>query len=281
MSIDVHQADLRLDDGRTLHTYDIGPRDARLAVMWHHGTPNIGLPPEPLFPAAEHLGLRWISYDRPGYGGSTAAPGRNIASAAGDASRVADALGIERFAVMGHSGGSPHALACGALLKGRVDAVISVAALAPFDAAGLDWFAGMGPSGVASLRAAVDGRAAKERHEAAASDAAPDFTPEDWAALEGAWSWFGKVVRPALKDGPGPLIDDDLAYVASWGFDPAAVTAPVLLLHGGRDRIAPSAHSVWLSRRCPSSELWVRPQDGHISILKSADAALEWLAARH
>ena len=73
-----------------------------------------------------------------------------------------------RFAVMGHSGGGPHALACGALLPDRVVAVVVGAGLAPYGADGLDWFAGMVPAGVASLRAAVAGRAAKEAHQAIA-----------------------------------------------------------------------------------------------------------------
>src|ERR671910_2718554 len=103
----VTETDLELGDGRTLHVYDTGTDDAdgRLAVFWHHGTPNIGAPPEPLFPAAARLGIRWVAYDRPGYGGSTPRPGRDVASAASDAARVADALGVGRFAVMGHSGG--------------------------------------------------------------------------------------------------------------------------------------------------------------------------------
>ena len=146
------EVDLELGDGRTLHAYDTGAgvTDGRLAVFWHHGTPNIGTPPEPLFAAAEELGIRWVSYDRPGYGGSTAYPGRTVASAAPYVAVVADALSIDRFAVMGHSGGGSHALACGALLPERVLGVVSVAGLAPFGAEGLDWFAGMADSGVAS-----------------------------------------------------------------------------------------------------------------------------------
>jgi len=64
----VAETDLELGDGRTLHVYDTGADDAerRLAVFWHHGTPNIGAPPEPLFAAADRLGIRWVSYDRPG-----------------------------------------------------------------------------------------------------------------------------------------------------------------------------------------------------------------------
>jgi pimeloyl-ACP methyl ester carboxylesterase len=275
----VTEVNLELSDGRTLHVYDTSANDrgGRLPVFWHHGTPNIGAPPEPLFAAADQLGLRWVSYDRPGYGGSTPSPGRNIASAAADVAAVADALGIERFAVMGHSGGAPHALACGALLLGRVDAVVAVATLAPFDADGLDWFGGMAASGVASLRAAAAGREAKERYEASGAEYDPEFTPADLAALSGSWSWLLEVVRPAMEAGPAALIDDDLAYTAPWGFDPADVKAPVLFVHGEQDRVAPSAHSEWLARRCPSSELRLSPDDGHISILNSAEEALRWI----
>ncbi|MGP3970798.1 alpha/beta fold hydrolase [Streptomyces sp. 6N223] len=280
------ETDLALGDGRTLHVYDTGEggSQGRLVVSWHHGTPNLGTPPQPLFAASERLGIRWISHDRPGYGGSTPLPGRDAASAAGDVARVADALGIERFAVMGHSGGGPHALACAALLPDRVTAAVSISGLAPlgaFEAEGLDWFAGMAPSCEASLRAAAEGRAAKERHEATAAFDSEMFTPEDHAALAGPWSWFGSVVGPALAGGPGGLIDDDLAYASPWGFDPARIAAPVLLAHGERDRVVPSAHGRWLAGRCPSAELRIGPGDGHISVLDGGgEAALEWLVGR-
>jgi pimeloyl-ACP methyl ester carboxylesterase len=123
------EIDVALDDGRTVHAYDTGGAD-RLAVVWHHGTPNIGAPPAPLFDDADRLGLRWVGFDRPGYGGSTPLP------------------------------------------------------------------------------------------------------------------------------------------------------APVLLLHGGRDAIVPAEHSAWLARRCPAAELRLAPDDGHISILAGAPAALERLRAQ-
>src|SRR5215213_11655451 len=227
----VTETDLKLADGHTLHAYDTGTDGAagRLAVFWHHGSPNIGAPPEPLFAAADRLGIRWVSYGRPGYGGSTPRPDRDEASAAGDASAVADALGIDRFAVMGHSGGGSHALACAALLGERVMGAVVVAGMAPFGAEGLDWFDGLGPAGVAELRAAAAGRAALEKH-LAQSDDEPEFTPEDEAALAGEWSWFDDVVDSALAGGMGGFIDDDLAGVGAWGFDPADVVAPALFL---------------------------------------------------
>ena len=88
----VTEFDLVLPEGRTLHVYDTG--GTGLPVVWHHGTPNVGEPPEPLLPAAARLGIRWVSYDRPGYGGSSARPGRDVASAAADVATLADALGL-------------------------------------------------------------------------------------------------------------------------------------------------------------------------------------------
>jgi pimeloyl-ACP methyl ester carboxylesterase len=199
-----------------------------------------------------------------------------VASAADYVSCVADALGIDRFAVMGHSGSGSHALACVELPERVLGAVI-VAGLAPLGAEGLEWFAGMSASGAASLRAAAERRVAKERYEASGTEYDPEmFTPEDHAALSGAWSWVLDVVNPAMEAGTDGLIDD-LAYVAPWGFDPARAGAPTLFLHGGRDRVVPSSHGEWLARRCPSAELWLSPDDGHISYLNSGAAAMEWL----
>jgi len=117
--------DLDLGDGQTLHVYDTG-RPAAHTILWHHGTPNLGAPPVPLFGDA----VRWVSYDRPGYGASTRAPGRDVASAARLTAAVVDRLGLDRFAVVGHSGGAPHALAVAALLPERVTAVVAGSSLA-------------------------------------------------------------------------------------------------------------------------------------------------------
>ena len=180
-------------DGRTLRAYDVPVDDPVLTVVWHHGTPNVGTPPEPLLPASAARRIRWVSYDRPGYGGSTPHPGRDVASAAGDVEAIADALGLDRFAVLGHSGGGPHALACAALLPDRVVAAVSGSGLAPYPADGLDWFAGINPAGTAELRAAVEGRAALEQVLSASEYDPEMFTPTDHAALEGDWGWLGRI----------------------------------------------------------------------------------------
>jgi pimeloyl-ACP methyl ester carboxylesterase len=277
-------AEVELSGGRTLHYYDTGEDgpDDRVAVFWHHGSPNIGSPPVPLFAAAADNGLRWVSYDRPGYGGSAQNPGRDVASAAADVAAIADALGIGRFVVLGHSGGGPHALACAALLPERVLAAVSLSALAPFDADGLDWFAGLSPGIAAENRAAMGGQAALEAHwaDAEPEDMGAFFTKADLAALGGSWSWLAGVADQAMQQGNEGFLGDVLAGVQPWGFRPDAISIPVLILHGDKDRMVPTAHGEWLAAHCPTAELRLAPGAGHITVLDSAPSALEWLRAQ-
>jgi pimeloyl-ACP methyl ester carboxylesterase len=100
------------------------------------------------------MGIRLIAYDRPGYGLSDRHRGRAVADAATDVAAVADNLGIDRFAVLGRSGGGPHALACAALLPDRVACAAALVSLAPRYAEGLDWFEGMNEQNVQEYRAA-------------------------------------------------------------------------------------------------------------------------------
>jgi pimeloyl-ACP methyl ester carboxylesterase len=282
----VTETDIGLADGRTLHAYDTGGDaggpGSSPAVIWLHGSPNIGSPPEPLFAAAAASGLRWVSYDRPGYGGSSPHEGRSIASAAADVAAVADALGLDRFAVLGHSGGGPHALACAALLPERVAAAVSLSAPAPFDAAGLDWFAGWSPGLAAENRGAAGGRAALEAHWAGAEpeDMTAFFTEGDLAALEGRWAWVGEVAGAAIRQGGDGLAEDTLASVQPWGFQPDSVKVPVLLVHGGGDKMVPPAHGEWLGAHCPAAELRLVPGAGHVTVLDAAPEALTWLGQR-
>lgn len=286
----VTEADVRVAGGRILHAYDTradamasGPAapGSPVAVFWLHGSPNVGSPPEPLFAAAEANGLRWVSYDRPGYGGSGPHDGRTVASAAADVAAVADALGIGRFAVLGHSGGGPHALACAALLPERVIAAVSVSGPAPFDADGLDWFAGWSPGIAAENRAAAGGRAALEAHWAGAGPEDMDafFTEADIAALAGRWSWLAGVAGQAMQQGSEGLLEDTLAGVRPWGFRPGAIRVPVLIMHGAKDKMVPCAHGRWLAARCPAAGSRIVPDAGHITVLDSAPEALTWLAA--
>lgn len=267
-------------DGRTLHVYDSGPADAALTVFWHHGTPGTGDVPENLLPASARRGIRWVSHDRPGYAGSTARRDRSVASVAADVAAIADALGVDRFAAFGHSGGGPHSLACAALLPDRVVAAVSVSGPAPYGAEGLDWFDGMYPSGEAELRAALTGPGALATLLETSGYDPEMFTPDDHAALAGELRWLGASAGRGMESGLDPMVDDDLTLVRPWGFTPGQVTPPVLLLHGGRDRVIPVAHGEWLGAHLPSAELRILPEDGHVSVLTHAEVALDWLDER-
>lgn len=278
----VSEHDLELPDGRNLHYYATHAENAtepELAVFWLHGSPSFGEPPVPLFEAATALGLRWVSYDRPSYGGSTGQPGRDVAAAAADVAAVARAQGLDRFAVVGYSGGGPHALAAAALLPDQVVATVTLACVGPYGVEGLDYFDGMGVE--AELKAAVQGRAELE-HELTTTEFDPSvFTALDHAALREDWNWLNTTSGKAFEQGLDGLLDDDLATVRPWGFDLSAINGPVLMVHGEDDRMVPAAHTRWLADHVQGAELRLSPGVGHVSVLSAeAEAALAWIRAR-
>ncbi|MFV0634164.1 alpha/beta hydrolase family protein [Demequina sp.] len=272
---------LTASDGRTLRLHDAGTRGQgpSLPVFWHHGTPGIGEPPAPLLALADELGMRLLGLDRPGYGGSERLPGRRIGEIADDVADAADALGFDRYGVLGYSGGGPHALACAAS-DPRVVAVVSVAGMAPRAADGLDWYDGMIASGRRVLGAAEQGEQQRRAAEDEGYD--PEFLFPDLAALDGPWEWLGRIASACGPDDLDGAVDDDLAYVHEWGVEPTAIEAPVLLIHGEADRIVPVGHAHWLDSALREAEVDVELRvidgAGHISVLGLADEGLRWIA---
>lgn len=261
-----------------LRAYDTG--DAGIPLIYHHGTPNIGPPPQPLHAAARELGLRWLGFDRPGYGGSERVAGRRVSDAAETTLAVADALGLDRFAVWGHSGGGPHALAAAHAAPERVIAVVSIAGLAPMNALGRKWFKGMEGPGAGELKAAIKGgEPLREYLESTEFDPVM-FTDADLAALEGEWSWFNDIAAQGVAGGLDGSVDDDVAYVAPWGFDPAEIVPPTLIVQGEKDRVVPVQHGRWLADAIPGAQYIEVPDAGHISVLSEGARALEWVAAQ-
>jgi pimeloyl-ACP methyl ester carboxylesterase len=265
-----------LPDGRVLVAHDGGePTDgARLTVVWHHGSPQSGRILQPIAEAAAPRGIRLVSFARAAYGGSTRNAGRDVASVGIDVEHLADTLGLQRFAVMGASGGGAHALACAARMPDRVTGVVTFASPAPFTTA-FDWFAGM--RSPAALRAAVLGFEARTAFAATDQFDRAQFTAADWAALAGPWQALGQDAQREGEAGPDGLVDDDLALTAPWGFDLAEVRQPVLLVHGGEDRVIPIAHGRYLLDALSAAQLWVRPHDGHVAVLLALPVAMDWL----
>jgi pimeloyl-ACP methyl ester carboxylesterase len=259
-------------DGRTLAVEDAGDRDGR-PVMGHMGTPGgRRLYGSRTLADAERRGLRLITYDRPGYGGSTPEPGRSMADCAGDVQVICEALGIDSLPMWGISGGGPHVLACAALLPDLVPAAASLASPAPYDAEGLDWLAGFSQEAIDEVRLTLEDRAGarayfeEEREKIVAASPAQvalymqTFMPGVDLALA---TDEAVSMQLALAPGIEGSWDDCVAQLTPWGFDVARISVPVLLLHGAQDRAVPFSHGQWLASRIPGVETWFFDDEGH------------------
>ncbi|MGD0193481.1 MAG: alpha/beta hydrolase [Candidatus Dormibacteria bacterium] len=281
-------------DGRKLAVTEGGDPDG-VPCLVHQGTPNSRLQYGPDVAVAREHGIRMITYDRPGYGGSTPQPGRTIADCAADARTICAGLGIERILSWGISGGGPHVLACAALLPDLIPAAASLASPAPFDAEGLDWFAGMGELNTDDYRLMVRDKVAArakleaERVEMLGANAeqvleiittlvspvdAAVFTPE-----------LAQYFVDSAADGLGPGCEgwweDGVADVEPWGFEFSDISIPVLLLHGRQDRFVPFGHGVWLAAQIPAVEARLTEEDGHLTLtVHHSGEIYDWLLER-
>ena len=272
---------------------DGGP--AGRAVFALHGTPGSRAVYPPFLDDARAQGLRLITYDRPGYGGSSPVPGRTVGSTAGEVATIADALGVERFGVWGFSGGGAPALACAAILPRRVVGAAVIAGVAPYPAEGLDWLAGTGEANATDFRLMVDDRPAwleksqRDREEMLGWDAAKlregfaSLCSEvDRAALTDPVAEFLRLqMHEGLRPGDAGIRDDNLSVILPWGFDPAEVRVPVQVWHGGEDRFVPFSHGQWVAKRVPGAEAHLLPDEGHLSLwLRHVPEVHRWLASR-
>lgn len=281
----------RAGDGRTLAFVERGTTDG-MPVLVCHGTPGSRLTRHPDPAMYERHGMRMVAYDRPGYGRSDPHLGRSVSDAAADIAAIADELGFERFAVVGGSGGAPHALACGALLGDRVVRVGALVTPAPSDSPDFDFFTDLAEINVKEFGAAVEGREAIEAHLQAYVDELrrdPDAVI-DQIATELPEVDRKLVSRPefravmkesfveGVRQGVRGWADDDLAFAKPWGFDPEQVEAEVRLWQGELDVLAPRSHGEYVASRLPNARFELLEGGGHF-LDEEWGIVLDWLAA--
>ena len=284
-----------LADGRRLEVLAAGPDDG-LPLVMHNGTPVGLVAYAPMVDAAARRGLRLVMCARPGYGDSTALPGRRVADVTGDVAAVLDELGAPRFVTVGSSGGGPHALACAARLPARCLAAATMAGVAPFTAEGLDWLDGMGAENVEEIGAATAGEAQLTSYlEAEAASLTTITGPEvadglgdlisaaDKAAATGEFAdYLAASFRAAVRTGIAGWRDDDLAFASDWGFTmaEAGAGAPVAVWQGDQDMMVPWAHGNWLAVHIPGAVAHLLPGEGHLTLgITSFGAILDDLLA--
>jgi len=280
-------------DGRELDFQVSGPAGG-VPLLFHHGTPGSVVPVRSMARAVAARGLRLVTYSRAGYGASTRHPGRSVADVVPDVRAVLDHLGADRCVVAGWSGGGPHALATGARLRERVAGVLCIAGVAPWQADGLDFLAGMGEQNIDEFGAAVAGEEPLRAYlEAAAVDLrnpspldivrelSTVLPPVDVAALTdefGADTAAG--FAEALRTGVDGWLDDDLAFTRDWGFDLDEIAVPTFVWQGSADLMVPFAHGRWLAEHVPDAVVHLQNGEGHLSLaLGALDRMLDDLVA--
>jgi pimeloyl-ACP methyl ester carboxylesterase len=270
-----HRGSLRLFDGRRLAYCEAGPRTG-VPVFYCHGAIGTPLGREvDLEAIAASVGVRYIAVSRPGIGGSDPAPGRTVLTFAGDLRQLADALELDRFAVVGVSAGGPYALAAARELPDRVARVAVCSSLSPLcaphrtpgmrrriraalalvaRAPGL--CATVGDAALPAIRSHPELLSRVIAAHAAPGERARLRCPDERSAASA--SFF-----EAASGGLRGLVDDYLTYSRPWGFSVAGVETEVQLWHGLHDPLVPIEHALQLAITLPRCALFLDPDEGH------------------
>ena len=284
---------VRLPDGRVLGYADYGD-PAGEPVIYSHGWPSSRYQARLLHDLAAERGLRVIAIDRPGVGLSDPLPGRSFASWPRDVARLADALGIGRFRLLGMSGGGPYALATAAALPERVIAAAVLCGAPPFgnpaDRADLHWTYRALIALKRLRRAVTPAVIAASRGMIARGIDRPPMTwllrtipPSDREAIADAacWESVTRSYLEAVRRGADHVLTEGELYLQPWDFSPEDIRVPVAFWHGLADRNLPCDVAKKLAARVPGAEGHWEQGEGHYSLpLRYRATVLDWLRSK-
>jgi pimeloyl-ACP methyl ester carboxylesterase len=276
----VRMKSIVLKDGRRLAYAEYGDPDGKPLFLFH-GVPGSRIFRPPLDDLTARKNVRLITVDRPGYGGSDFRPGRRIRDWPADVSDLADALGLDRFAVCGHSGGGPYGLACAAFIPKRLAAAGLISSLGPPDSPGM-------LNGIVLLnrlgftvgrrlpwplfRSAMDlvcRRAGDHPEEFVHPDFRHPANPDNaMIALPGELRVFHESTREAFRAGILGHAWEGYLLVHPWGIPLHDIPFPVDLWHETADVDAPVGMGRAIARALPHCRARFLEGEGHLLIYK-------------
>ncbi len=269
---------MELPDGRRLAYAEYGDPEGE-PILYCHGFPGSRLEARLFHNPAQKHGLRVISADRCGLGGSDPKPGRRLLDWAADAEALMDRLGIGRFFVVGVSGGGPYATACAHRCRTRLNGVTLVCPLGPLDRPDLlhamRWYAQINFRSIRALPHLMD---LTYRYSiiplaqtwpqwiyqmmlgmAVAPDAAVLKRPQVRSVIT-------RSLREAIRQGADGILREMKLYTEPWDFDPSEIALPVQLWHGTADQTVPILHSQTLAELLPDCTTHFIEGEGHFSL---------------
>jgi pimeloyl-ACP methyl ester carboxylesterase len=276
-----------LGDGRRLGYAAYGPPEGD-PLLFFHGTPGSRYARVPDRSGLVDRGVRQLTLERPGFGLSTHDPGRELLDWPGDVEAAADALGLGRFAALGHSGGAPYALACAARIPDRLTAVGVTGGLGPLSAPGATdgmtianrigfrlarvplvlrpflWYR------IRAIRSDPAGFVDAWADEAAAPDARVLEDPAVRAVLR-------QNFPAAVAQGPKAPLTETRLHVRDWGFDLGEIPLALHVWHGEEDVFTPVAMAEHVAQTVPSATLHRSPDAGHLLHFERWDEQLATL----
>jgi len=269
---------MELPDGRELAWVEVGdPRGP--AVFVFHGTPGsrlqVSFDEDPINAAK----VRFVAVDRPGYGHSTFQPGRRLADWALDVSALADHLNIDKFSVIGISGGGPHAAVCARLLPDRVMGAGIVSGVGPLVETGAE--AGMMGLNKGIVRLArrsqylvyppfaISGYIFRRWPEMALRAAPRQLPACDVEVLNRpkVKSAFMEDYRRSSSTSAMAAAQDFHLFATDWGFRLEDIKPPVNVWHGDEDRNVPFSHGRLQADRIPGARMHECPGEGHLLVV--------------
>lgn len=270
---------IALGDERSLGYAEYGDGSGTPVFYFHGGGVGSRLMAQNLEKEAVNVGVRIIAPDRPGIGLSDFKPGRIIGDWPGDVRELANALGVERFAIVSESGGSPYAAACAAQIPESLTAVSIVSGVSPHvsnvtkdmlpSSRIVNWIAGRAPFWFARLIAAQMARTLRRNPDqflAQLTNGMPDsdlLVSASPQYREVALRCFQEAFRQGTR---GPAWDLRL-YPRSWGVSLDRIPIEVQIWHGDLDRSAPPAMALYMERTIPKCRATFYPDEGHLSVL--------------